>query len=151
MDDYLAKPMRLEELEERIGRWLGEQSQRVTSQHDSLCDRARIMSLSNQMAAGFVEAVSLYEANGKQRLVDLGDAIAGRRSTTAVAETSALRSASAEIGVARMADLAAAMQVAVTHNEIEPAEQLLGEMQVALLETIELLRVFGALHHEQRH
>jgi two-component system sensor histidine kinase/response regulator len=121
MDDHLAKPLRGEELDAVLERWIGAPA--PASDADDPVDRARLLELQREPPTLVDQLIDLFERTAGE----LVDALADARREDARRTAHRLRGSCLNIGAGRLAELCQAL-------EDDPAQPQLIELLRATLE-----------------
>jgi PAS domain S-box-containing protein len=118
MDDYVAKPVRVRDLEAILDRWLGPAA--TEEAEDRQLDAVQLSELRTRAAAsgnptGLSDLVEEYLAESASQLADIRAALARRDALTARQLASSLRGASATIGAVGVADACIEIEAAAAH------------------------------------
>ncbi|MEM7406875.1 MAG: ATP-binding protein [Pseudomonadota bacterium] len=112
MNDYLAKPVRLEELQSKLEHWLQREAGATEGTGAPFCDRERVAAMVAQLGDAFTEVLTLYGEDAFVRIESIAEALRTGDAATAAREARALRSASTNIGALQVAELAGALAAA---------------------------------------
>jgi len=144
MDDYIAKPLRQEDLRAVLERWLGEgeaDAVAATEPETSAPAQAReividpraldsIRALEHPGGPDLVQRVTgIYLADTPKLLVQLGDAIERGDGQAVRNAAHSLKSSSASVGATGLADLCREMEALGKTNQIDECKRRLGSLQ----------------------
>ncbi len=164
MDDYLAKPLRKEELRDMLKKWLDSEQDMLQKTRDAAgdmpagafaesayLDLAALDEVRGLMGAKFISVLQLYLQDTRDRLDNLARALKSQRNMDGVIIAAhSIRSASAHMGAQRMSDIASAMETAaqkVAQGAAAPnLDLLLGQMQQIFMATDRALQPYGQAH-----
>jgi signal transduction histidine kinase/CheY-like chemotaxis protein/HPt (histidine-containing phosphotransfer) domain-containing protein len=145
MDDYLAKPLRAEELERVLGRWITggstasppDEAVRSAVVSDAVIHEEVLDRLCEELG-GLGRGPSLgalldrFLADADQQLAAMAAALAQADMGTAADCAHSLKGAAATFGAARLAGIAANMEAIGRNGDLEGARGLLPELETAL-------------------
>lgn len=147
MDDYIGKPVNIDQLSTLVTRWLKAGSVgREALLRVKRCDRARAAELARQLGAGFEEVLELYLEDAAKRIDNIRAALDQHSSTLLAAESDALKSASADVGAAHICALAEQLQTQASAGDTEAVERLVAELADDLQATGDELRALYDEH-----
>jgi PAS domain S-box-containing protein len=136
MDDYLGKPVNMQQLAEKVARWINRTSHAGEAEFDfQRCDRTRVTALARQLGSGFKEVLDLYLSDAEGRIANIHAALRQHSSTLLEVETGALKSASANVGAAHISDLAEQLQAQSLIGDPAAIERLVHELESDLRQT----------------
>ena len=142
MDDYLAKPMRGEDFERVLDRWLADGAAAPRSDRaaapaaDVLIDRNVLDRLSDELGgygrgSAFARLLVRFLEDADHRLAGMATALAHADAATAEQEAHALLGAASTFGAIRLARLASEIET-TARDDLERARALLPELEVIL-------------------
>jgi two-component system sensor histidine kinase/response regulator len=144
MDDYLAKPLRAEELDGALARWIPDSA--TASPLDPVAagppadviDREVLGRLCAELGdAGrgprFADLLDRFLQDAAQRLAGMAGAVSDRDATTVEQQAHALKGAAATFGAVRLARLSAEMEGAA--RDLATARALLPQLEAALADS----------------
>ncbi|RSZ55852.1 EAL domain-containing protein [Massilia atriviolacea] len=140
MDDYLAKPITLFELRQKLDRWLprGEEqrSAQAPGEHaagnsDSPIDQAMFVKLREIMGSSLAQAISPFLEDTPQYLLDLETAAHGGDGESARAKAHAIKGSSGNLGATHLAQLAKEAEDHAIAGRPELIVPLLARLRVA--------------------
>jgi HPt (histidine-containing phosphotransfer) domain-containing protein len=129
MDDYVTKPIRVEELQAALERW----GQMVTQSTESLStSNSELSALNKLIARGDVkfalDLITLFSQSAADLMTDLRAAIAQPSAHALVVAAHTLKGSSAELGAQTLAALCGEMERLARANQIDQAQSLLAEL-----------------------
>jgi diguanylate cyclase (GGDEF)-like protein len=139
MDDYLAKPITLVELRQKLDRWLPRgDDQRAAATIDSApdideapIDQGLFAKLREIMGPALAQAVSPFLEDTPQYLLDLETAVHARDADTARAKAHAIKGSSGNLGATLLAQLAKEAEELAIDGHPELIVPLLTRLRVA--------------------
>ncbi|HEY6891841.1 MAG TPA: response regulator [Solirubrobacter sp.] len=129
MDDYLSKPLRSEDLDPVIERWLPHAP--TVAANGGMVDAGRVDGLRNVSAALLERVVEAFERTTPALLDELRDAVARGDEEAARKLAHKLRGSSETVGAVKLSEIA---------RRIELGEDAAGELEPAYRGTLEALR-----------
>jgi CheY-like chemotaxis protein len=124
MDDYLAKPVSGEELNEAIERW------RPATEKSDL-DLGVLNRLTSD-TGGTPDLVGLFREDSKRELAQVADALRDRDAEAVARAAHALKGSSGQLGAARTESIAAQLQAVAETGELGSAKALLRRLETAV-------------------
>ena len=124
MDDYLAKPVSGEELNEAIERW------RPANEKSDL-DLGVLNRLTSD-TGGTPDLVGLFREDSKRELAQVADALRDRDAQAVARAAHALKGSSGQLGAARTESIAAQLQAVAETGELGSAKALLRRLETAV-------------------
>ncbi len=140
MDDYLQKPLSLEQLKDSLCAWLG-------SAVSPPLDLPKLLANFDQDNGLVRELLDIYLATTEKTLPALRAAIDLRDSASSVRHAHDIKGASTYITAAEMTVLARSIEQAARNGEWEEAEQSLDELEPAFIRVMACAGKFGAPPH----
>jgi diguanylate cyclase (GGDEF)-like protein len=140
MDDYLAKPITLFELRQKLDRWLprGEEprsaplpGEYAADNSESPIDQAMFVKLREIMGPSLAQAISPFLEDTPQYLLDLETAAHGGDPETARAKAHAIKGSSGNLGATHLAQLAKEAEEHAIAGRTELIVPLLARLRVA--------------------
>jgi signal transduction histidine kinase/HPt (histidine-containing phosphotransfer) domain-containing protein len=146
MDDYISKPVRVEELQSAIERWGPMKSRKPDTaflararamQTESILDQAAISDLRNAPSPGrgtlLREVVALFLENAPQRMAQIGECI--NDAPMLAFHAHALKSMSLNLGAKRIVELSQKLEDLGRTRNVHGAPALLRELEAAYNQT----------------
>ncbi|MES2017524.1 MAG: EAL domain-containing protein [Pseudomonadota bacterium] len=139
MDDYLAKPITLVELRQKLDKWLPRGDEQRAAGIAELCldagdapiDQALFAKLREIMGSSLPQAVSPFLEDTPQYLLDLETAVHARDSETARAKAHAIKGSSGNLGATILAQLAKEAEELAIACQPDQIVSLLPRLRVA--------------------
>ncbi len=153
MDDYIAKPVQIEQLKDTLHQWLpasgpaslpssipvaGEDHPALTGEP---LDAPTYESLRLALGAGFVGVVEVYLEDGRKRVADIRAALESGDSTGLVRAAHTLKSASRYLGVLPLAELCFVIEHAAESGDTTTAQSVAALIQPAFARAEAALQV----------
>ena len=137
MDDYVAKPVRREELEAALHRVLAQipitvETTRPVATPCPLLDRAAALERLGGDTALLVEMVSLFQQDAPRLLADMHAALGQQNAEALRRAAHSLKGAAAYIGATATSDLAYRLEQLAADGQLAEASQTLVELEQAL-------------------
>src|SRR5215210_1918033 len=136
MDDYLAKPVRQEELEEVLGRWVSggaaatSEARAAPNGDGSVLDPEVLASLRDLGDAGLLtELAEMFFDDASSRLAELREAVEAGDAEGVKRVAHTLKGSSGNMGAARMSAICAGLQDVGTSGDLARAPGLLEELE----------------------
>lgn len=126
VDDYLVKPVTLEQLEAVLTRWLG-------SAQDLPLDAARLAKVSREDEAAQREMIALYLSTSQAILKDIAQARDRNDAACIAAKAHEIKGASAYVGAREMETLAQRLQEAARQPDWTAIGTLVDELEAAFI------------------
>ncbi len=156
MDDYIAKPMRVERIEAALGRWTGHgdhgpSGRDAAARTAEVLDRALLEQL-RDVGFGrdgtdlFAELVETFQRESTTRLYELRDAVETQDFARLSRVAHTQRGSSAVMGAGALASACAALEAAGSRSDIEEARARLQEVEAELERATAALRSEAQLH-----
>ncbi len=156
MDDYLAKPITLVELRQKLDRWLprggvprAANADAAPGGDDSPIDQAIFAKLRDIMGPTLPQAVGPFLEDTPQYLLDLEAAVHGRDAETARAKAHAIKGSSGNLGATTLAQLAKEAEELAIGGHVERIGAILPRLRIAYNAVASLLAIevtSGAAH-----
>ncbi|MGZ3182481.1 MAG: EAL domain-containing protein [Telluria sp.] len=139
MDDYLAKPITLVELRQKLDKWLPrggeaiavEEPARAQEAGDGAIDRGIFAKLRDIMGASLQEAVSPFLEDTPQYLLDLETAVNTGDKQIARAKAHAIKGSSGNLGALQLAQLAKEAEEFAIAGDLAKISPLLPRLRIA--------------------
>lgn len=137
MDDYLSKPMKQEDLEQMINKWIEKtttESAQIPKQHspnaeEELIDPARIKEILDLGDEGLLkELLEIFLDDGKKALQEIESAIAANNNILLRESSHRLKGVSANLGMNSLATLSSSLEQFALSNNSESAKELLATL-----------------------
>jgi HPt (histidine-containing phosphotransfer) domain-containing protein len=133
MDDYVAKPIRVEELVAALGRcrWRPDAGPRAAPAAAKI-DRAVFERLTTTMGGAFVvELIDTFREDAREQIATLGRALAGTDLETFRRAAHSLKSTSESFGASGLADLARELEARARAGSLEGAADRVEQIAAA--------------------
>jgi len=143
MDDYLAKPITLVELRQKLDRWLPREASEDSAEvqmrqreaaNEGAIDHAIFMKLRDIMGASLQEAVSPFLEDTPQYLLDLETAVNTGDKQIARAKAHAIKGSSGNLGALQLAQLAKEAEELAIAGELAQIAPLMPRLRIAYSE-----------------
>ena len=137
MDDYLAKPLRKQRLQEALGRWAvaPPPAPPVAPAQVSLLDETTIGELENLDGAMLAHLTALYFTEAAVQMAALGGAIDSAAFKTLREVAHKLKGSSQTVGARRVAEILAEIEAAARGEDAGEARELVAGLRRALTDT----------------
>jgi HPt (histidine-containing phosphotransfer) domain-containing protein len=152
MDDYLAKPVSIEELSQVLGKWSGAVKevspsrmpelnlQQPEGHEQRMLDRSIVVELREVMEDGFGELVETYLNSSPELMDALQKAVDTEDVEAMAAPAHSLKSSSANMGATKLSSLARAVESAARERDMKKALAAYRKMPTVYLATCAALR-----------
>ena len=148
MDDYLSKPLTLEDLGAMLERWSPKQKEGGGNKKhnfpiESLIDRARLSAISSNNLDFQLELLQIFVEETEEHLTDAFAAIASGDTPILLLKSHQIIDSASNIGVKFIPELTASFRELVSKNELEKATDLLRELQQVIEEIKKYIIMLG--------
>jgi two-component system sensor histidine kinase/response regulator len=147
MDDYLIKPLKIEDLEATLKHWVPDfserysaaqeemtlETQRATSGINPPIDRQKVANMFRHDAAAQHELLTLYLSSTQSLIEQLASACERRDHAQAAARAHEIKGASAYIGAHEIRDITRTLELAAKADDWEKAQECLDELEPAFI------------------
>lgn len=140
MDDYLAKPIEMTELNRVLTQWLGDSDETVkvplpTASVDVPVDLARLQEVCDGDLELERELIQTFDEDSKERIVEMATLVKNQDAAALRITAHALKGASANMGAKRMRELSASLEQMASSGNLDQAESVLEKLKRAQEET----------------
>ena len=146
MDDYISKPIRIQEVQSALERWGGiKVNQQISQRTDSLIDNGIIEQLiaMEEVDPGFFgELIDMYVEDSEKLISDIDIAIKEKDSQRLGKESHGLKGISANIGAMVVSDLALELENKGKNGDLSDIEALFTELKNLNEQTIIQLKKY---------
>lgn len=129
MDDYLTKPVRMEQIAQVLAKWMPEKS---PEKKPDLIDRRRLAEISGGNKTFEIELIESYLQETQGYLTQLNAGLSNFDSGLVAQLAHQLKGASANVGIKNIAEIARSLQESAKLHHLKPARDLIGELNSLL-------------------
>jgi two-component system sensor histidine kinase/response regulator len=131
MDDYLSKPLRVEELERVLELWVRNPNTAGAADAHAGVDSAVLAQLREDLADDelFTQLMELYSTDAKQRMADLDAALAAGDANALALTAHTLKGSAANVGAVQVARLAARVEHHARENDTDELPELVAVLR----------------------
>jgi PAS domain S-box-containing protein len=147
MDDYLIKPLKIEDLEATLKRWVPDfserysaaqeemtlETQRATSGINPPIDRQKVANMFRHDAAAQHELLTLYLSSTQSLIEQLASACERRDHAQAAARAHEIKGASAYIGAHEIREITRTLELGAKADDWEKVQECLDELEPAFI------------------
>ncbi len=125
MDDYLTKPLKVEELSATINRWMGQPMPQPHIQEDEPVDLPALQKLTDNDAEFLQELVELFLSDVPLRMANLQTAVAAASATEIKSEAHGLKGSCGNLAAKKMQQQMAEMEKLAANHELTTIPNLM--------------------------
>ena len=129
MDDYLTKPVRMEQIAQVLAKWMPEKS---PEKKPDLIDRHRLAEISGGDLAFEIELIESYLQETQGYLTQLNAGLSNFDSGLVAQLAERVKGASTNVGIDKIAEIARRLQEIAKLHHRKPATDLIGELNSLL-------------------